>query len=113
MTVNWNLNKIYRKNGEIDGRCQQARHWREIDIHIDEDETVYRDQILEHWNSLTETERAFERLSNSHTWRISEYAINTAPEDSNYYYNSQGVLTAPPVDPTMPDRVAKIFNILK
>jgi hypothetical protein len=118
--VNKPLNRIYRKNGEIDGRCGLAREWKMADARIDtveviidddRDEAAYRDLILQHWHSLTDTERAFEKLCNSHTWHISEYAMRTAPEHSNYYYNSQGVLTAPEVDPTLSPQIKTIFGI--
>ena len=104
MKVNWNLNKIYTKSGEIDGRCQQARHWQiiddAIDAQINEDEQ-HRKQILADWALLSKTERAFEKLSNSHTYRLADYAQRTSAIDSEYYINRDGLLTTWTCDPSL------------
>jgi len=101
------LREIYRKDGEIDGRCQVARRWARIDAHIDsmtfeeryKEELQYRDCVLAEWNSLDSVQQAFERLSDSHQYRIAEYSRNTPVEKLDYYYNRDNLLTTWSCDP--------------
>ncbi len=114
------LRAIYRKNGEIDGRCQVARRWARIDARIDamsteelySEEIKYRDHVLAEWDSLDPVQQAFERLSDSHQYRIAEYSRRTPIEKLDYYYNRDNLLTTWSCDPSIADTEQSISQDL-
>lgn len=91
----------YRKNGDIDYRSQAGRALKaQFDSADAEQEETQRtvDQILAEWDSLDSVDRAEHVLTNSHTYRIAQYARTTPISEQDYYYNQNGELTARYID---------------
>ena len=94
----------YRKNGDVDYRCQAGRDLKADFDAADRQEEFdanHRTQIIQQWQSMDAVDRSQHVLCNSKTYRLYQYVTTVPIEDQMLYYNSEGELVGRQIDTTI------------